>query len=162
LADVNEVLRETGPFITLRNYVRVYLAPDPLPRFDNRWVYGDFHYHAQATDNEGEAAYNYRGVVRAMGAMGLDFLFATERASSSPQIIDADLPPYYAIPEIVHSHGDKVRESDVNFTMGILRDMDADRYAFCHGLIYAENGANRQAALQGLNRWPQNYLSYGV
>jgi hypothetical protein len=49
--------------------VTVHLGETPLPRFDNRWLYGDLHYHSQGTDNEGEAAYNYRGVLRAMGAL---------------------------------------------------------------------------------------------
>lgn len=59
--------------ITLRNYVKVHLAADPLPRFNRRWLYGDFHYHAQGTDNEGEAAYNYRGVIRSDGRDGAGF-----------------------------------------------------------------------------------------
>ncbi len=153
---------ENSPWITLKNYVSVYLSPNPLPRFDDRWLYGDFHYHAQGTDNEGEAAYNYRGVIRAMGAMGLDFLFATEHASSSAQIVDADLPAYYDLPEIVHSQGDKVLEENVALTYGYLRDLDRQRYAFCHDLIYGDHGANREASLQGGNGWPQNYLSHKV
>lgn len=38
------------------------------------------------TDNEGESGYAYRNVVRALGAMGLDFVFATDHASNSVQI----------------------------------------------------------------------------
>ena len=63
----------------------------PAPRFrDDRWAYGDLHFHGQGTDNEGESGYNYRGVIRAMGAMGLDFVLATEHASDSDQILDVD------------------------------------------------------------------------
>lgn len=152
-----------SPFLTLRNFVRVFLATDPMPRFDKRWLYGDFHYHSQGTDNEGEAAYNYRGVVRAMGAMGMDFVFATDHASSSEQIVDADLPRVNKIPEIAHSQGDKLTESNVRSVGGVLRDMDADRYAFCHNLIYGAKGVNSEASLRaGHFRLPQNYLSYGV
>lgn len=151
----------TSPLITLRNYVRVYLAPDPLPRFDNQWLYGDLHYHSQGTDNEGESGYNYRGVIRAMGSMGLDFLFAVDHASSSEQIMDADLPPVSKIPEIAHSQGDKLKEKDAKLTRGVLRDMDAQRYAFSHGLIYGANGANREASHTAYNhRLPQTYLSH--
>lgn len=152
-----------SPFLTLRNYVRVYLAPEPMPRFDNRWLYGDLHYHSQGTDNEGESAYNYRGVIRGMGAMGLDFLFATEHASDSSQIVDADLPPLAKIPEIAHSQDDQLREENVTAVQGVLRDMNADRFAFCHSLIYGSNGANNEASFRAANfRFPQNYKSYGV
>jgi hypothetical protein len=158
-----EIFKDTSPYVFLRNYARVYLAPDPLPRFDKRWLYGDFHYHSQGTDNEGEAGYNYRGVIRAMGALGLDFLFAVDHASSSEQIIDADLPPVGLIPEIAHSQGDKLTEANARLTGATLRDMSAERFAFSHGLIYGDNGANRQASFHASSfRFPQNYLSYGV
>ncbi len=29
---------ENSPWITLKNHVRVYLSPNPLPRFDDRWL----------------------------------------------------------------------------------------------------------------------------
>ncbi len=148
--------------ITLRNYARVYLSPAPLPRFDNRWLYGDLHYHSQGTDNEGESAYNYRGVVRAMGAMGMDFVFAVDHASSSEQIVDADLPPVHKIAEVAHSHGDKLFESDARATGGVARDLNAFRYAFCHELIYGAGGVNSEATLRAGSRRPQNFLSYDV
>lgn len=158
-----DVPLDFSPLLTLRNVVRIYLAPDPLPRFDNRWLYGDFHYHSQGTDNEGEAGYNYRGVIRAMGAMGLDFLFATDHASSSGQIVDADLPRIDKIPEIAHAQGDRLSEDNVTSAGGFLRDMNADRFAFCHGLIYGPGGANNEASFRAANlRFPQNYKSYGV
>ena len=44
-----------------------------------------------------ERAKGYRGVLEAMGAMGVDFVFATEHASNSKQIVDGDtsvgIPP---------------------------------------------------------------------
>ncbi|MFO1500145.1 MAG: hypothetical protein U1G07_17435 [Verrucomicrobiota bacterium] len=154
---------DLSPFITLRNFVRVYLAPEPLPRFDSRWLYGDMHYHSQGTDNEGEAGYNYRGVVRAMGAMGLDFLFATDHASSSEQIIDADLPPIDDIVEIAHDQGDVLKEKDVRSRGGVLRDMNEFRFAFAHQLIHSASGVNQEATLHaGELRFPQNYQSYRV
>lgn len=177
---------DTTEKITLRNYVRVYLAPAPMPRFDNRWVYGDFHYHSQGTDNEGEAGYNYRGVLRAMGAMGLDFVFATEHASNSEQVVDADLPPIWDIARIANSQDEKLKESNVRWRGMVARDMNADRFVFAHDLIYGERGANKEAAIigpkvtpsslpaivgvgpsseaigRGGYRRPQNLLSYGV
>jgi hypothetical protein len=159
----SEILKDINPSITLRNYVRVYLAPSPLPRFDNRWLYGDFHYHSQGTDNEGEFAGCYRGAIRAVGAMGMDFVFATDHASSSEQFIDVDLPPIQKIAKIAGDEGNHLSEKDATVTGKTLRDMDVDRYAFCHGLIYGSDGVNSQASLRAWNgRWPQSYLSHKV
>jgi hypothetical protein len=74
------------------NYVNVYYGRAPLPRFaDDRWLYTDLHYHSQGTDNEGEVGYNYRGTLAAAGAIGIDAVFATDHASDSQQIGDADI-----------------------------------------------------------------------
>ncbi|HEX6099051.1 MAG TPA: hypothetical protein VF432_22250 [Thermoanaerobaculia bacterium] len=159
-------------FITLRNYVRVHLGHDPLPRFDNRWLYGDLHYHSQGTDNEGESGYNYRGVVRAMGAMGMDFVFATEHASSSEQIVDVDLDIDLAAEFAARvagkftlpfgDTGDTLEESDARIPHpGFLRDMNEARYRHAHRLIYGDKGANQEAAVRAFGL-PQNYRSYGV
>ena len=115
---------------TLENRVNVHLAESPLPRFDPRWIYGDLHYHSQGTDNEGESAYSYRGVLYAMRALGLDFLFATEHASNSSQIVDVDIP-------ITFSPSSTVRG---------LRDMSAVRFA--HNLDWL-NQANRELPAAG-------------
>jgi hypothetical protein len=85
-----------GPTTTNDSYVivnrlSVHLGEEPLPRFDDGWVYGDLHYHSQGTDNEGESAYAYRPTLQAMRALGLDFLFATEHASDSDQITDVNV-----------------------------------------------------------------------
>lgn len=69
-----------------QNFLVVHAGETPLPRFSKDWLYGDLHYHSQMTDNEGESGYAYRNVVRALGAMGLDFVFATDHASNSVQI----------------------------------------------------------------------------
>ena len=77
--------------IRLVNYARAHWAYDPLPRFgDDRWLYGDLHYHSQSTDNEGESGYSYRAVAEALGALGVDFTFATDHASDSEQVVDLD------------------------------------------------------------------------
>ncbi len=136
--------------IRLRNDVTVHLAEDSLPRFDDRWLYGDVHYHSQGTDNEGESAYNYRGVVRAMGAMGLDFVLAAEHASNSKQIIDADVD---------------LDTCGINPTQnyGALRDMSLNRFRFLNEQLHGASGANRTTALTGAGqRLPQNYLSHRV
>ncbi len=67
------------------NRLVVHAGEAPLPRFDARWLYGDFHYHSQMTDNEGESGYSYGNVARTLGAMGLDFVFATDHASGGTQ-----------------------------------------------------------------------------
>lgn len=163
-----------SPFLTLRNYVRVHLAAAPLPRFDERWLYGDLHYHSQGTDNEGESGYNYRGVIRAMGAMGMDFAFATDHASNSEQLVDADLK-LNLLEEFVGGlagwlglpggdDGDSLEDDDVSIPFrGFLRDMDAARYRHSHGLIYGNAGANKEASFRAsAGGLPQNYRSYGV
>ncbi len=112
---------------TLRNHVRVRLAPAPLPRpSSGAWAYGDLHYHSQGTDNEGESAYNYRGVSRAMKALGIDFLWATEHASSSAQLTDVDA-----------SLGLNPNSLDVRARRTALRDMDSRRFR-AHQAIVAE------------------------
>lgn len=68
------------------NALVVHVGEEPLPRFGKDWMYGDFHYHSQMTDNEGESGYSYRNVIRSMGAMGMDFLFTTDHASDSEQV----------------------------------------------------------------------------
>lgn len=68
-----------------RNFLVVHAGEAPLPRFSRNWLYGDLHYHSQMTDNAGESAYSYRNVVRALGAMGLDFTFATDHALDNVQ-----------------------------------------------------------------------------
>jgi len=128
--------------IRLVNELRVHLAPAPLPRFGNGWLYGDLHYHGQGTDNEGESAYNYRGVIRALGALGMDFAFAAEHASNSLQIADTDVATIFDL------------FSPFERRVG-LRDMSRARFRFLHGVLNEPGGANRQAALlSGLARPP--------
>ena len=107
-----------GEVYTLRNHVRVRLAPAPLPRpSGGGWAYGDLHYHSQGTDNEGESAYSYRGVSRAMKTLGLDFVWATEHASASAQLTDVDA-----------SLGLNPNSLDVRARRDALRDTDARRF----------------------------------
>jgi hypothetical protein len=137
--------------ITLRNHATVHLGEAALPRFDEAgWLYGDLHYHSQGTDNEGESAYNYRGVLRAMGALGLDFAFAAEHASNSRQIIDAEVDrSWCGVEGTTNSNA--------------LRDMSVARFRFLNDQLHGAAGANRTAALAGpQGRLPQGYLSHGV
>jgi hypothetical protein len=121
-----------GKRIELRNYAKVFWSPNPLPRFeDDRWLYGDLHYHSQGTDNEGESAYSYRAVVEAMGAMGIDFTYATDHASDSRQIVDIDLD---ASPEEYRG----------------LRDMDQRRWDAALEKLHGPTGANMNMS----NWWP--------
>jgi hypothetical protein len=120
--------------VKLVNELRVYHAPAPLPRFGSNWIYGDLHYHAQGTDNDAESAYNYRGVIRAMGAMGIDFTFATDHASNSQQIRDADVDI-------------DIGSIEVDVRWRGLRDISEPRFKFLHGLLHGPGGANIQAPL---------------
>jgi len=111
----------------------VHLGEAPLPRFQGGWSYGDLHYHSQGTDNEGESAYNYRGAANAMAALGIDFLWATEHASASQQIVDVDIEASY------------LTELRARATRGVLRDMDSRRFKENTGYVAQ---ANLEAALR--------------
>ena len=141
--------------LRLVNELSVYYAPAPLPRFGSGWLYGDLHYHSQGTDNEGESAYNYRGVIRAMGAMGMDFAFATEHASNSQQVFDVDTK----IGDIFNL------EFPPSEGRAGLRDMSFARFGFLHGLLHGAGGADQEAGLLtglagrlGRRRVPQIFL----
>ncbi|MCH9646867.1 MAG: hypothetical protein K0U98_01440 [Deltaproteobacteria bacterium] len=138
--------------LTLSNRVRVRFAEAPLPRFGEGWVYGDLHYHSQGTDNEGESGIAYRSVIRAMGAMGLDFALATEHASDSEQVIDADISAGLGWNNLVYVR----KKGDT------LRDMNRRRFAVAHGLIQGADGVNAEAALEAAGSLPQNVLGHGV
>ena len=148
--------------LTFRNHLRVRFGDAPLPRFDdnnNQWLYGDLHYHSQGTDNEGETAYNYRGVVRAMGALGIDFLFATEHASHSEQAIDADFEIDLDLPTFDDHNPFDI---DENGTGGVLRDMSRRRFDHLHGILHAADGVNEEAAPNGNDGPPQTVVTRGV
>ncbi len=135
-------------FLTITNYVKVHLGEAPLPRFDAGWLYGDLHYHAQGTDNEGEAGYHNRGVIRAIGAMGVDFVLASDHASASEQIVDVDVERYLAV-------------FAFDPTGGVLRDMNGTRFRHLHRELWRSGGVNAEALL-GPGGAPQGYASHGV
>jgi hypothetical protein len=138
--------------IRIVNELSVYFAPAPLPKFGPEWLYGDLHYHSQGTDNEGESAYNYRGVIRAMGAMGLDFAFATEHASNSQQIVDIDA-------KLGDIFGIELPPEEIRAG---LRDMSKPRWDVLHGLLHGPGGADLEAplltGLAGTPKAPQIFL----
>jgi hypothetical protein len=146
-------------FLELKNYVSIHAGEAPLPRFgDNRWAYGDLHYHGQGTDNEGESGYSYRGIIRAMGAMGLDFVLATEHASDSAQFLDIDYNGPF---------GGIFNSGLIKRCCEVLRDMNADRFIFLQGQLWGSNGVNQTAALDGRDSngamaLPQTVLGHGA
>lgn len=123
------VLRELD--LAHNTHLNVHLGEAPLPRFDNTWAYGDLHYHAHGTDNDGESTYHNRGVIQAMSALGLDFAFATDHASNSEQIIDL----YFNILNL-----------DVDMTTRGLRDLSETRFAYLLQRLHAADGVNAQVA----------------
>jgi hypothetical protein len=134
-------------FVKLVNQVKIHYGEAPLPRFSSQWVYGDLHYHSQGTDNEGESGHNYRGVTRAMGAIGLDYLWATEHASSSEQFMDVDA-------QFGSTGYDNL---SVYAQRGVLRDMDRNRFAAMRQAV-AETNVASAARGGGPNRTPQIFL----
>jgi hypothetical protein len=138
---------ETDPsrYFRFVNYVRVHYGEAPLPKFAGGWAYGDLHYHAQGTDNEGESGYNYRGVSQAMKAIGLDFIWATEHASASEQIMDVDISGK----GLLCSSGVEARVK-----AGVLRDMDVRRFSAMKGLADSTNALSIQQASGGFRYTP--------
>jgi hypothetical protein len=135
------------------NHLSVHLGEAALPRFGDEWLYGDLHYHSQGTDNEGEVGYSHRNVVRALGAMGIDWALASEHASDSEQIVDADI-------EIDIIAGEAVPV----LRRGVQRDMSALRFRTLHDRVTGGGGVNREAA-RSASRWdrlPQSALSHRV
>jgi hypothetical protein len=137
-----------------RNYLVVHAGEAPLPRFADDYLYGDFHYHAQMTDNEGESGYSYRIVARALGASGLDFVFASDHASNGVQR-DGDIESKFCAGS---------QEGDCTEA----RDLNVHRYLRAKELLYGSAGINneigRDAETGGLARLrsahvlPQIYL----
>lgn len=115
-------------WVALRNYAHLAFAPAALPRFDDGWLYGDLHYHSQSTDNEGESGYAYRAVATTLAAMGVDFVFATDHASDSEQIVDADI-----------SFDPETRRG--------LRDLSQPRWDAAESYLHGPGGANQEGAV---------------
>ena len=57
----------------------VYLAKDPLPRFEN-WFFGDFHYHSNYTEDQVEFGAPLPATVEMARAMGLSFFAVTDHS----------------------------------------------------------------------------------
>lgn len=150
------------------DFLLVHLAAAPLPKFDDRWAYGDIHYHSQGTDNEGESGIAYRPVLQAMKAMGLDYVFATEHASDSPQItgifkvflqLASNVPGYLEpvaayIEQLLRDHGlgIPVPQADA------YRDMSLSRFRHLYDWLHLGGGANEDASSGGGTRTPRLYL----
>lgn len=136
--------------IALVNYARAFWSVQKLPRFDDNWLYGDLHYHSQSTDNEGESGYSYRAVTSAMGAMGIDFTFATDHASNSEQIVDID--------------GFDLTEAPDMEKRG-ARDLTPARWTWAEKHLYDAGGVNDQIAASwqvGRPRVPRLFLGAEV
>lgn len=117
-------------------HLSVHHGEGPLPKFDGDWAYGDLHYHSQGTDNDGETAMSYRSLVQTMGAIGLDFTFATEHASNSKQLVFGE---FVLIPDFPFN-GIPAPYLDEQFYG--LRDMSFTRFKFNHGMLNNIGGVN--------------------
>ncbi|MER8511041.1 hypothetical protein NKJ36_19975 [Mesorhizobium sp. M0142] len=161
---VNVRTKYGGDSREFTNYLVVHAGEAPLPRFPG-WIYGDLHYHAQMTDNEGESGYSYRNVVRALGAMGMDFVFATDHASGGKQVDGAigvsrcwtvegeqcfqrpnGRPVGRTCPRAeVARPADARREDDSGCKRFIgfeARDLNPSRFAAARNILYGPKGAN--------------------
>lgn len=157
------------------NAVVVHAGEAPLPRFDNQWLYGDLHYHSQMTDNEGESGYSYRNVVRSLGALGMDFLFATDHASDSEQVdgglagvgrcgtVEGSRCAFNStadLPQLCQEGGQT--KQCVGLQGVEARDLNQARFTKAKEIIYGPDGAN-QAIGRDLqtNGFPR-YRSAGI
>ncbi len=59
--------------------LKVHLAKDPLPRFDN-WYFGDFHYHSNFTEDQVEFGAPLDATVAMAKAIGLNFFAVTDHS----------------------------------------------------------------------------------
>ena len=142
-----------------KNYLVVHAGEAPLPRFGDTWLYGDLHYHSEMTDNEGESAYGYRNVSRALGAMGVDFVFATDHASNGTQLVDGKIEREFC----ADAQGETCTEA---------RDLNVNRYAAGKTELYGPDGVNeaivRELEVNGVARarsanvLPQVYMGEEV
>jgi hypothetical protein len=138
-----------------RNYLVVHAGEDPLPRFSPNWLYGDLHYHSQSSDNEGESAYSYRNVARTLGALGMDFVFATDHASDGSQV-DGDLTLGFCDdltgkrcipnPTGAGSYTTGCRETCLLKSGAEARDLNSVRFASAKRQLYGPFGANEVVA----------------
>ncbi len=174
-ASMRWMTAESEPAFFFGEVLRVHYGDKPLPRFGSEWSYGDLHYHSQGTDNEGEMGVSYRGTIQAMKAMGLDFVFATEHASDSEQLVSAQRFSLDDLPRIVpgwlpDSVNEWVKNKILDFVnsagikgatadFGLLRDMNHERFAHLHDWLTAADGVNAQVAQSGgSSRTPQIFL----
>lgn len=65
--------------ISSHHPLKVYLARDPLPRFDN-WYFGDFHYHSNYTEDQVEFGAPLAATVEMARAIGLNFFAVTDHS----------------------------------------------------------------------------------
>ena len=111
----------------------VHAGEAPLARFDDTWLYGDLHYHSEMTDNEGKSGYGYRNVSRALGAMGVDFVFTTDHASNGSQQLDGTIERQFC----ADAQGSTCTEA---------RDLNVNRYAAAKTELYGADGVNEAIA----------------
>jgi hypothetical protein len=138
------------------NNLLVHPGEAPMPRFAGGWLYGDLHYHSQGTDNDGEDGYSYRNVARAMGAMGMDFVFATDHASDGVQALGGGGDKLDALLSAL----DYIKDFDE------ARDLNSARFRWANGAIYGKAGANEIMLVDSLKAGKKahfaNYRGYGV
>jgi len=172
--DVSVITKHGSDLKEWRNYLVVHAGEAPLPRFSANWLYGDLHYHSQMTDNEGESAYSYRNVVRTLGAIGLDFVFATDHASGGTQVDGETTVPRCGSPSGAScdpriTGPQQSCRSVCKFFKGTeARDLNGARFKAAKEILYGRGGANeliaRDVDLGGVARYqtdrivPQVYM----
>lgn len=84
----------------------IFLAEEPLPRFDN-WYFGDFHYHSSFTEDQVEFGAPLQPTAQLAQAMGLNFFAVTDHSydlddrEDSFVLNDPEIPKWYKMREEV-------------------------------------------------------------
>ena len=178
-ADATELKEWTSSLV-------VHAGEAPLPRFGNNWLYGDLHYHAQMTGNEGEYGHAYRNVARMLGPLGLDFVFTTDHASNGEQVLGEvttgrcgslsgslckNYIPNLKVPNSTQCTDEGKTMQCMMYRATEARDLNASRFAWAKAFIYGPGGANDAVArdaefgfgrLHSANILPQLYMGEEV
>ena len=78
--------------------LKVFLAKDPLPRFDN-WYFGDFHYHSNYTEDQVEFGAPLEATVEMARAIGLNFFAVTDHSYDLDDHEDSWVQNDHSIPK---------------------------------------------------------------
>lgn len=93
-----QIYRNDNYRISSHNPLKVYLAKDPLPRFEG-WYFGDFHYHSNYTEDQVEFGAPLKATVEMAKAIGLNFFAVTDHSYDLDDHEDSWVENAHSIPK---------------------------------------------------------------